>query len=171
MSDVYLIEGSRFDGDADLERKIETLWAAAGFSDLFEPHDLAALKLHVGEPGSKTFVEPRLVAALVRRMASAGAKPFLTDTAVLYRSPRDNGPGHTVGFEPDTYVDVSPYWSESMEWLGRNMAFVRKKTYDPNSPDGSQQTKEKLAQYRGSACGVTHAEALKSYKAYPAEIL
>jgi hypothetical protein len=58
-----------------------------------------------------------------------------------------------------------------MEWLGRNMAFVRKKTYDPNSPDGSQQTKEKLAQYRGSACGVTHAEALKSYKAYPAEIL
>ena len=83
----------------------------------------------------------------------------------------DNGPGHTVDFEPDTYVDVSENWDEAMEWLGRNMAFVRKTVYDPASPDGSQQTKEKLALYRGMTCGVKYAEALKSYKAYPEEIL
>jgi len=58
-----------------------------------------------------------------------------------------------------------------MEWLGQNMAFVRKKTYDPKSPDGAQRTKEKLAQYRGMACGVKYAEALKSYKPYPTGIL
>ena len=83
----------------------------------------------------------------------------------------DNGPGHTVDFEPDTYVDVSESWTEAMEWLGQNMAFVRKTTYDPKTPDGSQVVKEKLATYRGMACGVEYAEALKSYKAYPEEIL
>lgn len=83
----------------------------------------------------------------------------------------DNGPGHTVDFEPDTYVDISAHWSAAMEWLGQNMAFVRKQTYNPRSPDGSQTVKEKLAGYRGMTCGVKYAEALLSYKAYPREIL
>jgi len=83
----------------------------------------------------------------------------------------DNGPGHTVDFEPDTYVNVSAHWPAAMEWLGRNMAFVRKQAYDPKAPDGSQAVKERLAQYRGLACGVDYAEALMAYKDYPAEIL
>lgn len=83
----------------------------------------------------------------------------------------DNGPGHTVDFKPDTYVDVSPHWPAAMEWLARNMAFVRKQEYDPGSPDGSQKVKEKLALYRGMACGTEYAEALMAYKAYPEEIL
>lgn len=83
----------------------------------------------------------------------------------------DNGPGHTVDFKPDTYVDVSAHWPAAMEWLGRNMAFVRKQEYDPSSPDGSQKVKENLARYRGMACGVEYAEALMAYNAYPEEIL
>lgn len=85
-------------------------------------------------------------AALRQPRAILGRTGVKTPARIYYY---DNGPGHTVDFEPDTYVDVSPYWSEAMEWLGQNMAFVRKRTYDPKSPDGSQQTKEKLAQYRG----------------------
>ena len=83
----------------------------------------------------------------------------------------DNGPGHTVDFKPDTYVDVSACWPAAMEWLGRNMAFVRNQEYDPASPDGSQKVKENLARYRGMACGVEYAEALMAYKAYPEVIL
>ena len=83
----------------------------------------------------------------------------------------DNGPGHTVNFEPDTFVDVSAHWPAAMEWLGRNMAFVRKQTYDPMSPDGSQDVKKKLALYRGMTCGVEYAEALMAYKNYPEVIL
>jgi LmbE family N-acetylglucosaminyl deacetylase len=83
----------------------------------------------------------------------------------------DNGPGHTVDFEPDTYMDVSTHWTEAMKWLGETMAFVLKKTYDPGSPDPAQQIKEKLANYRGLACGVIYAEALKAYSAYPSDIL
>lgn len=83
----------------------------------------------------------------------------------------DNGPGHTVEFEPDTYMDVTAHWSSAMEWLGQTMAFVRKQTYDPDSPDPAQTIKEKLASYRGLACGVRYSEALKAYGAYPADIL
>jgi uncharacterized protein len=73
---------------------IEALWNEAGLGACFGENDLAALKLHVGEPGRTTQVRPASVAALVRLMGSCGARPFLTDTAVLYRSARDNGVGH-----------------------------------------------------------------------------
>jgi uncharacterized Fe-S center protein len=77
-----------------IDAAIDSLWASAGFDAFIQSKDLAALKLHVGEPGTKTFVSPLIAAALVRRMARAGAKPFLTDSSVLYKSRRDNGVGH-----------------------------------------------------------------------------
>lgn len=76
----------------------------------------------------------------------------------------DNGPGHTLGFEPDTYVDVSAEWETSREWLGRLMAFVRKEEYDPAKGDAAMDTKTVLSRYRGLACGVRYAEAFKSVR-------
>ncbi len=94
MSKVFLVPVDRTDADDVVERKITALWQQAGLDGCFRSRDLAALKLHVGEPGQTTYVAPSIAAALVRRMQGAGAQPFLTDTAVLYRSPRDNGVGH-----------------------------------------------------------------------------
>jgi N-acetylglucosamine malate deacetylase 1 len=83
----------------------------------------------------------------------------------------DNGPGHTIGFEPNAYVDVSLDWSQAMEWLGRLMAFVLNRPYDPKSPDGAQTAKETLARYRGLACGVKYAEAVWAPDVRACEIL
>ncbi|MCX6897752.1 MAG: PIG-L family deacetylase [Verrucomicrobia bacterium] len=83
----------------------------------------------------------------------------------------DNGPGHTIGFEPNTFVDVTPEWPAAMEWLGQLMAFVRQKPYDPQSPDGAHNAKEILARYRGLASGVKYAEAVWATGNYPREIL
>jgi len=94
MSEVYFIAAGCDDEEALLARKIEALCARAGFGALFEERDLVALKLHVGEPGTKTFVPPKVVRPLLRTIEACGATPFLTDTAVLYRSRRDNAVEH-----------------------------------------------------------------------------
>lgn len=90
MSEVYLLESRHLDD----ERAIPAMWSQSGLGSIFDANDLAAIKLHVGEPGRDTHLRPFIAAALVDRVASSGARPFLTDSAVLYRSPRDTGPGH-----------------------------------------------------------------------------
>jgi LmbE family N-acetylglucosaminyl deacetylase len=82
----------------------------------------------------------------------------------------DNGPGHTIGFEPNTYVDVTPDWPAAMEWLGQLMAFVQQKPYEPGKIEGALNVKETLAKYRGLACGAKYAEALWATAAFKQEI-
>ncbi|MBN2358138.1 MAG: DUF362 domain-containing protein [Deltaproteobacteria bacterium] len=94
MSTVHLAAACASDRPQVTAAKVRALWHAAGFDRVVAKGDLTAIKLHVGEPGTKTFVSPDVAAALVRCCVDAGAKPFLTDTAVLYRSERDNGVDH-----------------------------------------------------------------------------
>lgn len=74
----------------------------------------------------------------------------------------DNGPRHTIGFEPDTFVDVTDTWPQAIDWLGRFMALINNKPYQSGELDGPQRTKEAIARYRGATCGVKYAEALKA---------
>ena len=83
----------------------------------------------------------------------------------------DNGPRHTIDFEPNTFVDVTDEWPQAIAWLGKLMALIRNEPFDPDKPDAAMRTKESIAAYRGATCGVRYAEAFRSVNAYPQEIL
>ncbi|HEY6169610.1 MAG TPA: PIG-L family deacetylase [Verrucomicrobiae bacterium] len=114
-------------------------------------------------------------ASAISKVALKQAGTILGDDKV--KVPRqiylfDNGPGHTIGFEPNTFVDVTPEWLSAMEWLGQLMAFVRQKEYSELAePDGAQVAKTNLARYRGASCGVKYAEAVWAMQNRPTEIL
>ena len=100
------------------------------------------------------------------RMLALG-RPFKRPSQIFMY---DNGPRHTIGFEPDTFVDVSDEWPQAIDWLGRLMALVRNESYDPTKRDGAQRVKETLALYRGQTAGVRYAEALCGVNAYPQDL-
>jgi N-acetylglucosamine malate deacetylase 1 len=114
------------------------------------------------------------VASQLSEIALRYASPLLDNRPV--KPPRrlyayDNGPRHTIGFEPDTFVDVTAEWDRAIDWLGRFMALVRDEPYKAGTRDAAQRVKESLASYRGTTCGVRYAEALRAVDAYPREIL
>ncbi len=115
------------------------------------------------------------VASQLTKIALRHGDRLLKDPQTRFRGPRqlylyDNGPRHTIGFEPNTFVDVTDEWQPAIDWLGRFMALVRNEKYDPAKRDGAQKAKESLARYRGQTCGVKYAEAVRSENEFPRDI-
>ncbi len=74
--------------------RIERLFDAAGMNEAVKKGDLTAIKIHFGELGNDSYVNPALVRPIVERIRARGACPFLTDTNTLYGGSRANGVSH-----------------------------------------------------------------------------
>jgi uncharacterized protein len=82
------------------------LFDAAGMDEVIQKGDLTAIKIHFGERGNDSYVNPVLVRPIAERIRALGAKPFLTDTNTLYGGSRANAVDHLQtatehGFAPE----------------------------------------------------------------------
>ena len=86
--------------------KVAALFDAAGFSKIVgkragkraskhvSKRAPVAIKLHFGERGNDTFINPIFVRAVVDKLKATGALPFLTDANTLYQGSRHNAVDH-----------------------------------------------------------------------------
>lgn len=74
--------------------KLRDLLGAAGVSDRFKRGHCVAIKLHFGEKGNASYIQPVFVRTVVDALKETGARPFLTDTNTLYVGTRTNAIDH-----------------------------------------------------------------------------
>jgi uncharacterized protein len=96
MGDVYFADLRARQSRENKIARIRRLFDAAGFAGLINPGDLTAVKVHVGERGCDTYVNPVFVRQVVDKVRTLGAHPFITDTGTLYAGSRTDAVRHTV---------------------------------------------------------------------------
>lgn len=94
ISKVYFTEIHSGEDVNKIAEKVALLFEKANLGKCINPNDFTAIKMHFGERGNVTSLKPCYIAPVVKAVRQCQAHPFLTDTCVLYRSIRDNGPGH-----------------------------------------------------------------------------
>jgi uncharacterized Fe-S center protein len=66
-----------------LVAKMLYLFDQAGFSEMIQPRDVVAIKLHMGEWNNTGYLRPVYIRALADKIKSLGGVPFVTDTTTL----------------------------------------------------------------------------------------
>ena len=76
------------------QNRIQRLFDEAGLNQAVHKGDLTAIKIHFGERGNDSYVNPVFVRPIADRVRAQGALPFLTDTNTLYGGSRANAVDH-----------------------------------------------------------------------------
>lgn len=74
--------------------KINRLFESAGFGETIRNNGLTAIKLHFGELGNDSYINPVFVRQVVDKVRAYGGKPFVTDSNTLYLGSRSNAADH-----------------------------------------------------------------------------
>lgn len=87
--------------------KVDRLCEALNIKKVVKKNELCGIKLHFGEYGNDTHLNPSFVRHVVDKVRAAGANPFLTDTNTLYSGMRHDAVNHLNvaymhGFSPAT---------------------------------------------------------------------
>jgi uncharacterized Fe-S center protein len=88
---VYFVP---WDAEQNLILEAERLYESAGTFNVIDKGDLVAVKLHVGELGNPSYVQPFFVHHIIQKIRDLGGKPFLTDSNTYYCAQRHNAYDH-----------------------------------------------------------------------------
>jgi len=89
FSDLYATSKSN-----NMAANLKKLFDRAGFGNVIAQNDQVAVKVHFGEKGNVTFLNPVNVRQIIDKIKDCGGKPFLTDTNTLYSGSRTNCVDH-----------------------------------------------------------------------------
>lgn len=95
-SEVFFIEVKNYKDKVQVASKFKQLIKKSGLCEDFPKGELVAIKMHMGEKGNLGHVDAQVVKALVDKIKSKAAKPFVTDTNVLYHGQRVNSVDHLM---------------------------------------------------------------------------
>ncbi len=93
-STVYFADAHSRSHEESKLVKVAHLCEALNLKKIIKKKDLTAIKLHFGEYGNDTHLNPTLVRQVVDKVTEAGGKPFLTDSTTLYSGTRHNAVDH-----------------------------------------------------------------------------
>jgi uncharacterized Fe-S center protein len=93
-SDVFLTEITTQTEQDHWHQKTQKLLRSVGIKNTISPNHLVAVKMHFGEKGNVTHLQPRHIKPIVRAVKRYQARPFLMDTSVLYRGKRADAVSH-----------------------------------------------------------------------------
>ena len=87
------------------EQKVARLCKLLDLKNIVVPNQPCAIKLHFGEEGNDTHINPAFARVVAEEVRKVGGKPFLTDTNTLYSGSRHNSVDHILtaihhGFAP-----------------------------------------------------------------------
>ena len=74
--------------------RLKKIMETMNIAGILTEGDLTAIKLHFGERGNDSYLNPVFVRQVVDMVKAQGAKPFLTDTNTLYLGSRKNAVDH-----------------------------------------------------------------------------
>ncbi|MFA4838507.1 MAG: DUF362 domain-containing protein [Candidatus Neomarinimicrobiota bacterium] len=96
VSKVHFMKMTRGEPIDRTKNRLKALFKKAGLDEILSPGEFVAIKAHFGEKGNVTYLDPRYIEPIVRMIKARGAKPFVTDTCVLYSGARDNAIDHLL---------------------------------------------------------------------------
>jgi len=97
---VFFIAVDDHEDPSRTAKKVKKLYEKSGVKNYFAKGDFVGVKTHFGESSNTTFLHPIIVKAVIDRLKQSGAKPFLTETATLYRGSSSNASDHiTLAFD------------------------------------------------------------------------
>ncbi len=73
---------------------IINLLKTANFYEEIKKNDFVGIKIHFGERGNKSFINPKFFRPLIKILKNIPTKPFFFDTNTLYRGKRNNAIDH-----------------------------------------------------------------------------
>lgn len=96
MDKVYWMKIHEGGSPAKGAEKLRRLLLQSGMLNGFEAGDMVGIKMHFGEDENDTHIGPAWVKPVVEELIKRRAKPFVTDTCVLYRGRRHNAVDHLM---------------------------------------------------------------------------